>query len=103
MIRRTKVNIDFVHHKTSEHSAIRMLLAYLQTVAEAAGLVLGLLGDGGVRPMRDARPHALRLAGVPVLVGRLVHLRANLHTVIRIGLDQRFGGEQAEICTTKIA
>lgn len=71
---------------------------YLEAVLKAGRLIVGIFGDGGVRSMRNARPHTFTLRIVPVFVWRLMHLRSHLYAVVRIRFHQRFCGEQAEIC-----
>ena len=71
--------------------------SYLQALLEAGGLVLGVLGDGGVGAAALAGPGLARAAGVPVLVGGLLHLGADLHRLLRVGVHQGLGGEQSEV------
>ena len=54
--------------------------------------------DGGVGAAALAAPHLLASAGVPVLVGGLSQLGPHLHQVVRVGVHQRLGGEQAQVC-----
>lgn len=70
---------------------------YLQALLEAGRLVLRVLGDGGVGAAALARPRLAAPAGVPVLVGGLLHLSPHLHRLLRVGLRQRLGGEQAQV------
>lgn len=71
-----------------------------QGLLEGGGLVLRILGDGGVSAGALAAPHLLAARCVPVLVGRLRELRPHLHQVLRVGLNQRLGGEQTQVCAT---
>lgn len=50
-----------------------------------------------------AAPHLLAARCVPVLVGGLRELRPHLHQVLRVGLHQRLGGEQTQVCATHIS
>lgn len=45
-----------------------------------------------------AAPHLPAAAGVPVLVSGLSQLGPHLHQVVWVGLHQRLGREQAQIC-----
>lgn len=46
-------------------------------------------------------PHFLGARQVPVLVGGLGELSADLHQVLWVGLHQSLGGEQAQVCGEK--
>ena len=72
---------------------------YLQTLLEAGGLVLCVFGDGGVGAAAFTGPGLPAAAGVPVLVGRLLDLRAHLHRLVRVSVHQGLGGEQAQVWT----
>lgn len=68
-----------------------------QRLLEGRGLVLGVFDDGGVGAAALAAPHLLAAAGVPVLVGGLGQLGPDLHQVVRVGLHQGLGREQAQV------
>lgn len=61
---------------------------YLQTLLEAGGLVLGVLGDGGVGAAALTGPCLTGSTGVPVLISRLLHLSPNLHRLLCIGFHE---------------
>ena len=61
------------------------------------GLVLGVLGDGGMRPGTITLPDLVTEL-VKVLVRGLLPLRSHLHSVLRVGFYQRLGGKQAQVC-----
>lgn len=61
---------------------------YLQTLLEAGGLVLGILGNGGVGAAALAGPCLAHPTGVPVLISRLLHLSPHLYRLLCIGLNQ---------------
>ena len=71
---------------------------HLQALLEAGGLILGVLGDGGVGAAALTGPGLGGAAGVPVLIGGLLHLRAHLHRMLRIRLHQGLSGEQPQVC-----
>lgn len=66
---------------------------YLQALLEGGGLVLGVFGDGGVRATAFTWPCLPCTTGIPVLISRLLNLSPYLHSMLCIGLHQRFGGE----------
>lgn len=70
---------------------------YLQALLEAGSLVLGVFGDGGVGTAAFTWPRLQRTAGIPVLVSRLLNLSPHFDRVLRIGLNQGFGGKQTEV------
>lgn len=71
-----------------------------QRLLEGGGLVLRILGNGGVSAGALAAPHLLAARCVPVLVRGLRELRPHLHQVLWVGLHQRLGGEQTQVCAT---
>lgn len=71
--------------RQSKHSA------YLETLLKARRLVLRVLRDGRVRTVRHAAPNFFLVRRIPILVGGLIQLRANLTRLLRARLDERFG------------
>ena len=71
--------------------------AYLQTLLEAGGLVLGVLGDGGVGAAALAGPGLAGTTGVPVLVSRLLHLSPHLYCLLCVSLHKRLRGKQPQV------
>jgi len=70
---------------------------YLQALLEAGRLVLGVFGNGGVWATAFTGPRLRWATGIPVLIGRLLNLSPHFHCMVRIGLHQRFGGEQTKV------
>lgn len=71
--------------------------AYLQTLLEAGGLVLGVFGNGSVRAATFTWPRLPGTAVIPVLISWLLNLSPHLHSMVRVGLHQGFGREQTKI------
>lgn len=63
---------------------------YLETILKAGRLILSVLCYCCVRTMGYTSPNTFALCVVPILVGWLMNLRANLNAVIGICFDKRF-------------
>lgn len=79
------------------HNCVLKGNVYLQALLEAGGLVLGVFGNGGVRAATFTRPRLPGATVIPVLISWLLNLSSHLHSMVCIGLHQRFGREQAKV------
>lgn len=70
---------------------------YLQALLETGGLVLGVFGNGGVGAAAFTWPRLPGTTVIPVLISWLLNLSPHLHSMVRIGLHQRFGREQTKV------
>lgn len=68
----------------------------LETFLKAGGLVLSILRYSGMRSVWYASPSPTTLR-ICVLVGSLLHLRANFDRVLWIRLDEGFGRKEAKV------